>query len=130
MNGSVIGRERFSGENVTYKINGIKYPNIYGVTIITKKEGGTKTEIWIKRSLEKGSDIPEIIDEMIIEAQLLRDKYEYRNYGAFRITLKRLVLTSDETEVNASGAVIGPLRYYVADTVSAEVFTSGDEAIA
>lgn len=122
--------ERFSGDNVKYRINGKEYKNIYGITIVTKKEGGTKTELWIKRSLEKSgyashsSDIPEIIEEMTIEAELLRDKYEYRFFGSFRITIERMVSVSDETSINTSGAVIGPLRYYVAGNVSADVFTS------
>ena len=121
--------ERFYGDSVTYRINGQEYKNIYGVTLSSKKEGGTKTELWIKMALEAGSDIPELIDEMAITAQLLRDKYEYRHYGTFRITLKRLVLTSDETNINSTDTVIGPLRYYVSDTVSAEVFSSGQEVI-
>jgi len=129
MSGTATGKERYSGDNVTYKINDKKYSNIYGVTIITKKEGGTKTEIWIKRSLEKGSDIPETIDEIVIEAELLRDNYEHRHFGAFRIKLKRLVLISDETSVNASGAVIAPLRYYVAGVVCADVYSAGNESI-
>ena len=122
--------ERYSGDNVTYKINNKEYSNIYGVTIITKKEGGTKTEIWIKRSLERGSDIPEIIDELVIEAELLREKYEQRHFGAFRLTLERLVLISDETSINATGAVMCPLRYYVAGVVSADVYASGEGVIA
>ena len=129
MSGTVIGRERFNGDGVKYRINGKDYTNIYGLTFSAKKEGGTKTEIWIKRVLDKGADIPEIIDELTITAQLLRDKYEYRHYGTFRITLKRLVLTADETDVNNSGAVIGPLRFYVADSVMAEVFSSTGEQI-
>ena len=116
--------ERFSGDCVKYRINGKEYANIYGLTLSVKKEGGTKTEIWIKWALEKESDIPEIIDEMTITAQLLRDKYESRHYGVFRITLKKLLLTIDETDVNSTGAVIGPLRYYVSGVVSAEVFSS------
>ena len=120
------GGERFSGDCVSYKINGQEYKNIYGVTLTSKKEGGTKTELWIKRALEKGNDLPQIIDDMTITAQLLRDKYEYRHYGTFRITLKRLVLTSGETNINSADTVIGPLRYYVADTVNTEVFTSGE----
>jgi len=44
--------ERFSGDCVTYQINGQEFSNIYGVTIVTKKQGGTKTEIWIKRALQ------------------------------------------------------------------------------
>ena len=121
--------ERFNSEFVTYKINNQEITNIYGVTLTTKKEGGTKTEIWIKRILNNEPDLPEIIDELTITGRLLRDKYEYRYFGMFRITLKRLVLVSDETDVNSSDAVIGPLRYYVAGTVTAETFTSNDEAL-
>ena len=121
--------EWFNGDGVTYRINGKEYKNIYGVTLTSKKEGGTKTELWIKRALEQGPDIPELIEEMIITAQLLKDKYEYRHFGTFRITMKKLVLTSDETNINSADTVIGPLRYYVADTVSTEVFTPGIEAI-
>jgi hypothetical protein len=120
-------RERFMGDRVTYRINGTEYRNIYGLTLSTKKEGGTKTELWIKRSLEQGPDLPGIIDELTITAQLLRDKYEYRYYGMFRLTLSRLVLTADETAVDCADGVIGPLRYYVAGTINAEVFTSTGE---
>jgi len=67
---------------------------------------------------------------LIISAQLLRDKYEYRYYGTFRITIKRLVLIGDETEVNAPDAVIAPLRFYISGGVTTEVFTSGEENIA
>ena len=122
--------ERFSGDCVTYKLNGHEFKNIYGITLISKKEGGTKTELWIKRALNCGSDLPHIIDEMTISALLLRDKYEYRYFGTFQITLKRLFLTSDETNINSSDMVIGPLRYYVADTVSTEVFTSSEGGVA
>jgi hypothetical protein len=118
--------ERFKGDCVTYKINGQEYSNIYGVTFVSKKQGGTNTELWIKRVLQHGGDIPAVIDDMSITAQLLRDFYEYRYFGTFRITIKRLVLISDETEVNASGAVICPLRYYAAGRVTTEVFTSGE----
>jgi hypothetical protein len=121
--------ERFKGDCVTYKINGQEYTNIYGITLVSKKLGGTNTELWIKRALQQGGDIPAVIDEITITAQLLRDKYEYRHFGTFRITIKELVLISDETEVNASGAVICPLRYYVAGGVSTEVFTSGEETL-
>jgi hypothetical protein len=116
--------ERFSGDGVIYRINGMEYHNIYGLTISAKKEGGTRTELWIKRVMEQGPDIPGIIDELTVTAQLFREKYEYRHYGMFRITLKWLVLTADETAVDCADAVIGPLQYYVAGTVSAEVFTA------
>jgi len=121
--------ERFNGDGVTYKINGQEHKNIYGVTLTSKKEGGTKTELWIKRALNEGPALPDIIDEFVINAQLLRDKYEFRHFGMFRITIKRLVLNCDETNINSSDTVIGPLRYYVADTVTTEVFTSGEEVI-
>jgi hypothetical protein len=116
--------ERFMGDKVTYRINGTEYYNIYGLTLSTKKEGGTRTELWIKRALEHGGDLPGIIEELTITAQLLRDRYEYRYYGMFRITLTRLVLLSDETAIDCADEVIGPLRYYVAGTVNAEVFTA------
>ena len=122
--------ELFNGDNVKYRINGKEYSNIYGLTLSVKKESGTRTELWIKRVLQNATDLPEIIDELIITAQLLRDKYEYRHFGTFRITVKQLVLTSDETNINTNDTVIGPLRYYVAGTVSTEVFTSGGEVIA
>jgi hypothetical protein len=123
------GGERFMGDGVTYRINGGEHTNIYGLTLLAKKEGGTKTELWIKRVLEKGPDIPDVIGELIITAQLYREQYEYRHYGMFRLTLTRLVMTADETAVDTADAVIGPLRYYVAGTVSAEVFTDSGETL-
>ena len=121
--------ERFKGDCVTYMINGKEYKNIYGVTLISKKRGGTKTEIWIKRALQQETEIPTDIEEIVITAKLLRDKYEYRYYGTFKMTFKRLVLIGDETEVNTSEAVIGPLRFYVTGGVNTEVFTSGEEIL-
>jgi hypothetical protein len=124
--------ERFMGDRVTYRINGTEYHNIYGLTLSTKKEGsphgggGTKTELWIKRSMEKGIDLPDLIEEFSITAQLLRDKYEYRYYGMFRLTLTRLALIADETAVDCADGVIGPLRYYVAGEVRGEVFATGE----
>jgi hypothetical protein len=40
--------ERFSGDYVTYRINGNECRNIYGLTLSVKKEGGTRTELWKK----------------------------------------------------------------------------------
>jgi hypothetical protein len=122
--------ERFSGDCVTYRINGTEYGNIYGLTLSVRKDGGTKTELWIKRSLQHGGDLPSLIEEITISAQLLRDGYEYRHYGMFSILLTQLVLISDETEIESADSVIGPLRYYVAGTVKAEVFTAGEETLA
>jgi hypothetical protein len=123
------GGERFMGDRVSCRINGNDYRNIYGLTLSSKKEGDTKTELWIKRVLEQGSDIPDIIEELTITTQLLRNKYEYHYYGTFRITLKGLVLISNETAVDCADAVIGPLRYYVAGTVITEVFTADGETL-
>ena len=125
---SYIG-ERFSGDFVKYKINGKDYFNIYGLTLSVKKEGGTKTELWIKRYLNKETELPEIIGELTITPQLSRDKYEAHHFGAFRITVKKLMLISDETNIDSADTVVGPLRYYVTGTVSAEVFSSSDEDI-
>jgi hypothetical protein len=121
--------ERFSGDYVSYRINGTEYRNIYGLTLSTKREGGTRTELWIKRVLEHGGDLPGIIEELTVTAQLLRDTYEYRYFGTFRITLTRLVMISDETAVDSADGVIGPLRYYVAGGVSGEVFSTDEEVI-
>jgi hypothetical protein len=146
--------ERFSGDFVSYRINEQEYTNIYGLTLSVKKECDTKTELRIKRAVVNpypygfttssfakqnslnssqppsvAADLPEIIEELSITAQLLRDKYEYRHYGMFRITLKGLVLVSDETAVDCTNEVIGPLRYYVAGTVQAAVFTSTGETL-
>jgi hypothetical protein len=123
------GAERFMGDRVSYRINGTEYVNIYGLTVASQKEGGTKTGLWIKRVLEKGPDLPEIIEELTVTAQLLRDRYEYRHYGMFRLTLTRLVLTSDETVVDCADGIIGPLRYYCAGLVGAEVFTNNSEEL-
>jgi len=122
--------ERFSGDFVSYRINSTEHTNIYGVTLSVTKEGGTKSELWIKRVLNSGDDLPNVIDELTITAALLRDKYENRHYGTFRITLKRLVLSSDETIIDSVDAVMGPLRYYVAGTITTEVFTSGEGGLA
>ncbi|GHU12572.1 hypothetical protein FACS1894161_1090 [Spirochaetia bacterium] len=122
--------ELFHGDFTSYRINGTEYKNIYGLTLLAKREGGTKTELWIKRALKIGTDIPGIIDELSITAQLLSNKYEYRHFGMFQITLKRLVLVSDETDIDCADEVIGPLRYYVVGSVCAEVFTSTGETIA
>jgi hypothetical protein len=121
--------ERFKGDCVTYKINGQEYKNIYGITLVSKKQGGTKNIILIKREKNRDSDIPEIIEEMTITAQLLRDKHEYKYYGIFRITLNKLILVSDETEINSADTVIGPLRYYISGSASTDIFNPTGEII-
>jgi len=121
--------ERFMGENVTYKINGIEYNNIYGATLTVQKEGGTKSKLWVRRVLLEGADLPDTIDEFTITASLLRDKYEERHFGTFRVTLRGLILKSDETSIECADSVIGPLLM-LPSSISMEVFTSGGEGIA
>ena len=125
-----VGGGYFHSDFVCYRINGVEYKNIYGLTLGVNKEGGAKTELWIKRALQRGSDLPEIIEELTISARLLREKYEYRSYGIFHLTITRLVLTADETAVDCPDGVIGPLRFYAAGGVCAEVFTSTGEPLA
>jgi hypothetical protein len=124
------GGERFMGDGVAYRINGVEHKNIYGLTISATKEGGTKTELWIKRAMEQGPDLPELIEDLTVTAQLLRGQYEQRHYGMFRIKLSRLMLTANETAVDCADGVIGPLRYYCAGTTQAEAFTNSGETLA
>ena len=121
--------EKFFGDFITYQINGKEYKNIYGLTLSCKKEGSTKTEIWIRRVLEKGEELPNSIEELVISARLIKDKYEYRHFGMFRITLKRLVFVTDETIVESTDAVIGSVKYCVYGTVLTDVFTSTEEIL-
>lgn len=128
--------ERFYGENVQYVIKDIltgsvfvEYKNIYGVTLLCNKEQNTITELWVRRVLEQDTDLPEHIDEMIITANLLRNTYEEHRYGTFSITLRNLVLISDETNIESADAVMGQLHYFVNGIVSADTFTVGDKAL-
>jgi hypothetical protein len=121
--------ERFMGDRVRYWINGREYTNIYGFTMTVRKEGGARTEARVHRAVEAGADFPTVIDKMSVTALLLRDKYEYRHYGMFRLTLTRLKLVTNETVVDCADGIIGPLRYYVAGTVNAEVFTNSGETL-
>jgi hypothetical protein len=121
--------ERFSGDCVTCRINGTEYQNIYGLTLSAHKAGGATTELWIKRALQQGADLPELIEELTITAQQPRSAYEPRQFGIFRVTVTRLVLIADETAVDCADALIGPLRYYAAGTVNAEVLSASPEAL-
>jgi hypothetical protein len=121
--------ERFMGDRVRYWINGKEYLNIYGLTIAARKQGGTRTEIRLHRVLKTGGDFPDVIDTLTVAAPLLRDKYEDRHYGMFRFVLTGLALLADETAVDCADAVIGPLRYYCAGRVSADVFTATGETL-
>jgi hypothetical protein len=136
--------ERFMGDRVSYLINGQEYQNIYGLTLAAGKEGGTKTELWIKRVVNPypygfttsspdlsqppsaAADLPDLIEELTLTARLLRDNYERRHYGMFRVTLTRPVLTADETALSCADALIGSLRYYCSGSLTAEVFTAGE----
>jgi hypothetical protein len=124
--------ERFKEPGVRYAVNGVENKDIYGLTITSVKKGGTKTEVRIHRVLRKAegeggkAEIGEGIENLTVTGRLFRDRYEWRERGAFRLNLSRLFLMTDETAVNSSGAVIGPLRYYAAGGVSAEVYSEND----
>jgi hypothetical protein len=121
--------ERFMGDRVRYWINGKEHLNMYGLTIAARKQGGTRTELRLHRFLQSGADFPDTIDTLTIAAPLLRDTYEDRHYGMFRLVLTGLALMADETDVDCADAVIGPLRYYCAGTTQAEVFTATGETL-
>jgi hypothetical protein len=126
--------ERFMSDGVRYEINGVECGDVYGLGIVSDKKERTKTEVKIHRVLQAQDVLPEIIEKIVITAQLCRERYEsdqgpLRAYGLFRITLSRLVLMADDTAVDAADAVVGPLRYYCAGGVSAEVYSNSDEEI-
>ncbi|GHV04003.1 hypothetical protein FACS189485_08470 [Spirochaetia bacterium] len=125
----VCGGEWFKEDGVVYRINGIEQKNIYGLTITTRKDGGAQTEVRIHRVLDVTGEIPPVIETLEITAQLYRDNYEFRSYGAFKLSLSHLVLMADETMIDSGDAVIGPLRYYCAGNVSADVYTSTEDVI-
>jgi hypothetical protein len=120
--------ERFRENGIGYALNGVESKDIYGLTVTVTKQGGTKTEVRIHRILQGGTELPANIESFVITTRLFRDRYELEDFrprtlGAFRLTFTRLLLMADETSVNTSGPVIGPLRYYCAGNVTAEVFT-------
>jgi hypothetical protein len=146
--------ERFKEPGVRYTVNGVEYHGIYGLTVTTEKRGGTKTEVWIKRVVENthpygfssssfatqnslnssqppsvAAEFPTTIERLTVTARLFRDHCEWRTPGTFRLTLTRLLLMTDETSVNTSGPVIGPLRYYCAGDMTAETFNSNEEIL-
>ncbi|GHU77972.1 hypothetical protein FACS189462_1320 [Spirochaetia bacterium] len=138
----VCGGEWFKEDGVVYRINSIEQKNIYGLTITTRKDGGTQTEVRIHRVLDISGELPQVIETLEITAQLFqrgtspdglggvfRDNYEFRSYGAFKLSLSHLVLLGDETMIDSGDAVIGPLRYYCAGNVSADVYTSTEDVI-
>jgi hypothetical protein len=121
--------ERFKEDGVKYTINSNTVKNIYGVTIASRREGGARTEVFIHRVLDREADFSNLIENFAITAELFRDAYEERRFGLFRLNLSRLVLMSDETAIDSGGEVIGPLRYYCAGGITAEVFTSAPEQV-
>jgi hypothetical protein len=121
--------EWFRADGVTYKVNDVADKDIYGLRIAARKGGGARTEVWIHRVLRQGFESMPVIEGLTVMAQVKRDKYEGGGWGVFRLYLERLLLVSDEMTVDTAGAVIGPLRYYVAGSVKAEVFTNNDGGI-
>jgi hypothetical protein len=127
---ALTGGERFTEQGVRYAINGGEHRDIYGFSVTVKKAGGTRAEVRIHRVLRTEKEFPAIIEGLTVTAQLYRERYGTgqqveHHYGMFRIRLSRLVLMADETIIDSTGPVIGPLRYYCAGGISAEVFTDG-----
>ncbi|GHV81838.1 hypothetical protein AGMMS49991_03960 [Spirochaetia bacterium] len=125
---AVCGGERFKEDGVSYRINGAEQKNIYGMTLAVRRAGGTQTEVRIHRVLDSVLELPPVIETLEITAQLFRDQYDYKQYGAFRFSLSRLVLIADETMIDSGDAVVGPMRYYCAGSMCVDVFTT-DEGI-
>jgi hypothetical protein len=119
--------ERFREDGVTYSVDGVERRDVYGVTVQAGKEGGTKTEVRIHRVLRSDGDFPSVIENLVITAWLRRNQYEDRQRGRFSVSLSRLLLMADETVVDASDAVVGPLRFFVSGAAEAEVFAEGGE---
>jgi hypothetical protein len=127
---AVTGGERFTEQGVRYEIDGGENRDIYGFSVAVKKAGGTRAEVRIHRVLWAEKVFPAIIEGLTVTAQLYRERYGMgqqveRYFGLFRIRLSRLVLMADETLIDSTGPVIGPLRYYCAGGISADVFTDG-----
>jgi hypothetical protein len=118
--------ERFKEDGVRYSVDGIEVsPNsIYGMTLTVRKTDSIHAEAYIHRALQ--NELPETIQTLCVTAKLFRTRYEGRHYGTFRVTLTNLLLMSDETAVDSQGAVVGPLRYYCAGDITADVFTQGE----
>jgi hypothetical protein len=106
---------------VRYEVDGVEVFGIYGFSIRTRREGKPKVFVRLHRVLGRAV-LPPVIEKLVITAQVCRDGV----CGVFRITLERLLLVADETTVNTADTVIGPLRYYAAGIISADVW-SGDE---
>jgi hypothetical protein len=123
---AVTGGERFTEQGARYAVNGGENRDIYGFSVTVKKAGGTRAEVRIHRIPRAEREFPAIIEDLTVTAQLYRERYGMgRHYGRFRLRLSRLVLMADETVIDSTGPVIGPLRYYCAGGISAEVFTDG-----
>ena len=116
--------ECFTEVGVLYEIDGIAQKNIYGLTITGHKSGGCKTFVRLHRALSC-DEIPAKINTLTVTARLFRDCYEAGRYGLFRLRLSNLLLSADETVVNTSDTVIGPLFYIAAGEAAAESFERG-----
>jgi hypothetical protein len=125
--GGVSSAERFKENGMGYAVNGVEYNTIYGLTVTAAKRGGTKTEVRIHRIIRNGEAFSSVIESLTVTARLFRDCYERRRPGMFRLSFSKLLLMADETAVNSSGAVIGPLRYYAAGPVMAEVYSESNK---
>jgi hypothetical protein len=126
----IIQHERFTENNVTYFLNGDSIANfIYGLKITCDKKNGVKTFVNINRILNNVETFPANIESLVIQANLINDKYEDRHKGKFVLTLCNLFLVSDQTAIETAEPVIGIVRYFVSGEIRAEVYTEGDKKI-
>jgi hypothetical protein len=117
-----VREERFRERGVRYEVDGVERDCIYGLTLSVNKLNGTKVEAGIHRILDEGFAFPAVIENLTVTARLFRDTYEDRQFGRFVLRLSKLLFVSDETMVQTADAVIGPVRYFAAGDVTAEVF--------
>ena len=80
-----------------------------------EKREGKISALHIKRALFAGNNIPEIIEDFRLTARTNGGEF-----AQFAVQVKRLVLVSDETEVDSADYVLGTLRYYIAGAVTFE----------
>ncbi|MDR0908724.1 MAG: hypothetical protein LBM77_03060 [Spirochaetaceae bacterium] len=114
----------YNDGGIRYEINGVEVSGIYGFSIKTRRDGKPKVFVRLHRILGK-SELPDIIDKLTITAQVFKGGVS----GIFKINLERLLLVADETIVNTADKVIGPLRYFVAGNISADVYSGYENLV-
>jgi hypothetical protein len=108
----------YSVNGLRYEIDGTETGGIYGFSIKTRRDGTPKVFVRLHRILGQ-NELPPVIEKLIITARVRKGG----EFGLFKIHLEKLLLAADETTVNSADKVIGPLRYYAAGSITADVFS-------